>query len=88
MGLYFADKFGYDYIQRLPPQTQLFYNQNAAILKDKYMENLKWSIVNPDDIYTPEDLRVEDIIFVDNQSLFVEMLDYFEKNKPDIIGTK
>lgn len=86
MGMYFANKFGYEYIQRLPPQTQIFYDQNAAILQDKYIENLKWPAAKLDDFYHPEDLADQNIVFVDDIKKIDDMLDFFETTKPDIIG--
>lgn len=88
MGIFFAEKYGYDYIRRLPSQTQDFFDKNLPMLKSKYMENieLKWTPSKLSEFYFPDDLKDENIVFVDDEKKFVDMLDYFEAKKPDIIG--
>lgn len=87
MGIYLVEKYGDKYIQNLPPQTQDFFNQNSFILKSKYRENLeKSNRADKQGFYTPSELSLDKITFVNDEQTFVDMLSYFEKTRPDCIG--
>lgn len=89
VGLHFSKIYGDKYISQLPSSAQALYKNNIELIKIDY-ENQILQLRNPnrDKFYWPENLKTEDLELVYTKESFNNMLDYFEKNEPDVIGYK
>lgn len=87
VGYFFVEKYGNKYIENLPPSAQTLYNNNINLILPNYSQkisNLK--LKNNEKYYWPNELNYSDLNFVHNREEFFKMLDYFDQEKPDIIG--
>lgn len=81
----FLEKYGSDWLNQFSQSHQDFYNKNITI----FLNNEKYSSqtnVNTAEYYNPGEFKIENVVFVDNESKFEEMISYFDSHKIDVIG--
>ena len=87
VGYFFVEKYGDKYIEKLPSSAQALYKSNINLILPDYADKIsQLKFMNKEKFYWPNDLNLSDLNFVSNKEEFVKMLDYFEKENPDIIG--
>ncbi len=86
----FLNEFGYEKIlNKLPESQRDFFIKNIEIIKQNNKKNFTklYEINNRENFYYPESILNEtNIRFIDDESKFNEMLDYFETKRPTTIG--
>ncbi len=80
-------KYGFDWLNQFSNSCQDFYNKNILIIRNNERNaSFVSSRSNTNDFYNPVEFNENDILFVDDQNKFNEMLHFFENEKIDIIG--
>ena len=81
----FFEAFGYEFLKELSISTQEFFHKNIDFIQRDAKKDASTS-KNDATFYCPADFDEKNIIFVDNALQFIEMLNYFETKKPDVVG--
>ncbi|CAF0717201.1 unnamed protein product [Brachionus calyciflorus] len=87
VGMFFAEKYGYEYIHKLPSSAKELFLSNMELIRPQY--EIKITQLRESDkykFYWPVELKNESLEFIDSIDQFKNMLDYFEKNQPEVIG--
>lgn len=89
VGFYFTKIYGEKFISQLPESAKALYKNNIDLIQSDY-ENKILQLKNPNrnKFYWPKNLKFNDIQLIYNKENFIEMLDYFENNQPEVIGIK
>lgn len=88
VALYFLEKYGKKYIEKLPFSAQDFFNQNCELQRPNYQNQINQLIsLDKNKYYFPDEiLNDESLVYVSSEEKFKQMLDFIEEFQPDVIG--
>jgi hypothetical protein len=81
----FLEKYGSEWLNQFSQSHQDFYNKNICIFLNNE-QNSSQIRIKTIEYYNPEEFKIDNVIFVDNEAKFEEMLGYFDSHKIDVIG--
>jgi hypothetical protein len=82
----FLEKYGSDWLNQFSQSHQEFYNKNICIFLNNEKNSIYQKSANNIEYYNPEEFKIDNLVFIENETKFEEMLCYFDSHKIDVIG--